>query len=62
MENRSKRKSAKNVIHYVIEGTSQPEVEKKLAPGGGKVLPCMLLRAQVGAQRGYDNKRAVCED
>ena len=59
MENRSKRRSAKNAIPDVTEGTSQPEVEKKLEPGRGKVLPCMLLRAQVGAQRGYDNKGAA---
>ena len=29
---------------------------KKLEQGGGKVLPCMVWRAQVGAPEGYDNK------
>ena len=57
MVNRSKRTSAKGAIPYVNEGTSKPEMEKKLEHRRGEVLPCMLLRAQVGAQRGYDNKR-----
>ena len=56
MENRSKRRSAKDAIPDVTEGTSKPVVEKKLEHRRGEVLPCMLSRAQVGAQRGYDNK------
>ena len=56
MENRSKRRSAKNGIPDVTEGTPEPEVEKTLEPGRGEVRSPMLLKATGGCPEGHNNK------